>query len=413
MRARFAARQTAAARISRRGGVMVFMVAGIVLLLAMVMFSVDVATMHLVRAELRVCTDAAAKAGAEALLRTQTETGAIDAAVAFAALNNVGGKPFKIATKDVVVGTSKLLEDGSWSFAAGGQRLNSVRINSLMSASSASGPVTLAFGKVFGSGTFTPAKTSTASALEQEICLVLDRSGSMAYNQLGIEGLYPLGGSKNVRPKAGSRWDSLLTAVGIYLDEVEETPVPSRLALVTWASYAATDPGQTRAKKDAFDIKYTGKRKFQDTAENETGTNLPSTTASLDVPLGYDIDRIVKSLTQRTAFPIQGRTNMSAGIGEGLKVLTSASVRPFAAKVMILMTDGQWNEGSDPIAAARTARDKGIQIHVVTFLSEAKSADAQQVAKTTGGLYFHANDEAELTSAFQKLARTLPVVLTE
>jgi hypothetical protein len=81
--------------------------------------------------------------------------------------------------------------------------------------------------------------------------------------------------------------------------------------------------------------------------------------------------------------------------------------------VIILMTDGQWNEGRNPIRAAEDARDKGIIVHVVTFLPDAVSSDAQQVATTTGGLYIHANNEAELVAAFEKLARTLPVVLTD
>src|SRR5687768_16936629 len=105
---------------SRRGVVMIFMVAGIEMLLAMVMFGVDVANMQLVRAELRAASDAAAKAGAEALLRTQSKTEAVKAAMAFAELNNVGGKSFKIASNDVVIGTSSYQTDGSWAFSAGG-----------------------------------------------------------------------------------------------------------------------------------------------------------------------------------------------------------------------------------------------------------------------------------------------------
>jgi hypothetical protein len=77
------------------------------------------------------------------------------------------------------------------------------------------------------------------------------------------------------------------------------------------------------------------------------------------------------------------------------------------------MTDGQWNDGRHPVDAAEDARDAGITIHVVTFLPGAKSVDAEAVASTTGGIYIHANNEAELTAAFRKIARTLPVVLTD
>lgn len=409
---------------ARRGAVMVFLVAGIVLLLAMVMFSVDVASMQLVRTELRAATDSAAKAGAESLLRTQSETEAVKAAQAFAELNIVGGKGFKIAANDVVIGTSTLQTDGSWAFGAGGPKPNAVRINSHMEAGSASGPVALAFGKVFKAGTFAPAKTSTASAMEQEVCLVIDRSASMSFNLAGVDWSYPSGGDYLKRPKKGSRWDALLTAVGLYVDEVEKTAVPSRLALVTWASFI-TDvipPGLTKEKKDKYDVEYSKKKKFKDKAAKDsdptsTGSGINAAlapiTASLDAALSFNYDSVVGKLMQRTDFPILGSTNMSAGIDKAVDVLTAAGVRPYAQKVIILMSDGQWNEGRNPIEAAEDARDEGIIIHVVTFLPQALSADAQQVATTTGGTYIHANNEAELVTAFQKLARTLPVVLTD
>ncbi|OAI57832.1 hypothetical protein AYO47_07490 [Planctomyces sp. SCGC AG-212-M04] len=402
---------------------MVFMVAGLILLLAMVMMSVDVATMQLSRTELRAATDAAAKAGAEALLRTQSQTEAVKAALAFAELNNVGGKAFKIGSQDVVVGTSVYQTDGSWAFSAGGSKPNAVRVNSHMETGSASGPITLAFGKVFKSGNFAPAKTSTASAMTQEICLAIDRSASMAFDLSGVEWEYPNGGDFLKRPKKSSRWDSLLTAVGLYLDEVEDTAVSSRVALVTWGSFV-TDiipTGLKKDKKDKNDVDYSKKKKFKEKAAKDsdsTGTGsgvdqaLAPVMASLDAALTLDYDAIVGKLMQRTDFPILGSTNMSAGIDKGVEVLTSSSARPYAQKTLILMTDGQWNEGRSPILAAEDARDKGVMIHVVTFLPDAVSSDAQMVASITGGLYIHANNEAELVAAFEKLARTLPVVLT-
>ena len=50
---------------------------------------------------------------------------------------------------------------------------------------------------------------------------------------------------------------------------------------------------------------------------------------------------------------------------------------------------------------------------MITFLPDAASADMVQVAQMTGGKHYHANNEAELIAAFQELARTLPVVLTD
>jgi Flp pilus assembly protein TadG len=405
----------------RRGAVMVFMVAGIVMLLAMVMMSVDVATMQLTRTELRAATDSAAKAGTEALLRTQNKDEAVKAAVAFAQLNSVGGKTFKINSADVVVGTSTVQSDGSWDFAAGGTRPNSVRVNSSMASGSASGPVTLAFSKFFNAGSFTPTKSSTASAMQQEICLAIDRSSSMSFDLSGTDWNYPNGGSMDKRPKKSSRWDSLLSAVGIYLDAVGDSAIKPRVALVTWGSdmQNLVPTNLVKAPADANDIVYSTKELFSTILKGFKGNGwafgqiLPSVTASLDTSLTYDYTQIGQKLVQRTDYPIIGATNMAAGIDKGVETLTSSSVLPYAQKVMILMTDGQWNEGRDPLQAAADARDKGVMIHVVTFLPEAKAADAQSVATITGGLYFHANNQTELEAAFEKIARTLPVVLTD
>jgi len=402
--------------VARRGAVIVFLTAGIVLLLAMVMMSVDVASMHLVRAELRAASDAAAKGGAEALLRTQDKAKAVQAALAYAQLNSVAGRPFKLNAADVVIGTSVLQADGSWAFAAGGAKPNAVRINSHMDADSASGPVTLAFGKIFKSGTFTPAKTSTASAMEQEVALVLDRSGSMAWDLSGIEWQFPTGAAKNRRPKIASRWIALEDAVEIYFQEVINTPVPSRVALITWASnLLSADLPSEDTSVTSYDDNDNGDgdNDLLDGLVDMLLPTLPYATARLDLGLTTDFTALLKVLKQRGNHPIHGSTNMAAGIDLGVATLTATGVKPYAQKTMVLMTDGLWNDGRNPVDAAEDARDKGIVIHVVTFLPGAASADAQAVASTTGGMYVHANNATELAAAFRKIARTLPVVLTD
>jgi len=389
---------SAAGHANRRGSVLVFVVAGVVMLLAMTMISVDVASMQLVRAELRAATDAAAKAGAESLLRTQSSSQAIQAAISMAALNNVAGKAYKIAAQDVVIGTSAQQTDGSWAFSAGGDRPNAVRVNSKMTSGSASGPVTLAFAKVFKSGTFTPTKTSTASAIRQEICLSIDRSASMSFDLSGVDWAYPSGGAYDRRPQAGSRWNAMRKAVSIYVSEVQNTAVPSRISLVTWASDMASG-----------DIP----------AENNWGLLTPLTSAlasivsRLEAALSLDLSVLTSRLDRLSEHPIYGATNMSAGIDKAVETLTASNVLPYATRTVVLMTDGIWNEGRNPRDAAADARARGIVIHVVTFLPGAQSADARAIATATGGTYIHANNEAELIAAFRKLARTLPVVLTD
>ncbi|QDT52046.1 von Willebrand factor type A domain protein [Caulifigura coniformis] len=382
----------------RRGSVLVFLVAGVVLLLAMTMISVDVASMQLARTELRAATDAAAKAGAEALLRTQSNAQAVQAAVAMASLNTVAGSAFKIAGSDVVIGTSAQQSDGTWAFSAGGDRPNAVRVNSKMSSGSASGPVRLAFGKMFNSGTFTPSRSSTASAIQQEICLAIDRSASMSWDLSGVNKKFPPNGAYARRPQPGSRWHALRAAFDAYLQEVAETAVPSRVALVTWASDM---PSSMIPQEDLFGLL------------TPLTQALASIVARLEAALSYNFGTMLTRMNQLGEHPIYGGTNMSAGIDKAVETLTAGNVLPYASRSIVLMTDGQWNEGRDPRLAAADARAKGIMIHVVTFLPGAQSADARAVASITGGTYIHANDQAELIAAFEKLARTLPVVLTD
>ena len=104
---------------------------------------------------------------------------------------------------------------------------------------------------------------------------------------------------------------------------------------------------------------------------------------------------------------------MSSGIDLGVEILTGPDTHDYASKTMILMTDGKWNQGRDPAAAARDAKKKDITIHTVTFLDAADQSDMKKVAKTTGGEHYHASDALTLIKAFQELATYLPVVLTD
>ncbi|MFN9974806.1 MAG: VWA domain-containing protein, partial [Phycisphaerae bacterium] len=91
---------------------------------------------------------------------------------------------------------------------------------------------------------------------------------------------------------------------------------------------------------------------------------------------------------------------------------SGANSRPLSNKVVILLTDGQWNDGRDPLLAAADARAAGITVHVVSMLTSTQAV-LQQVASTTGGHYYATQNEAELRNAFQELARTLPIVLVD
>jgi Flp pilus assembly protein TadG len=361
----------------------------LVLLLAMTLFTVDASYMQLTRSELRAATDAATKAGAEALRRTQDEDEARNAAITVASRNTVGGQPLVLRPEDVLLGRTVQQGDGTWTFQEGARPYTAVHVDAAMGGTSANGPVNLFFAGMFGSNTFEPKRSATASSMETEICLVIDRSGSMCYDLSGESGRYPSGGGYLLPPDPqSSRWAALMRSVKLFLSIAKKQEPPPRLSLVTWASDVNV-PGSLLGILQVV-LKVV-------VVESGLSPNWGPLQQALDV---------------RSKNPMLGRTNLAAGLDAGVRVLTGPNAKPLASKVIILMTDGQWNEGRNPLLAAEDARAAGITVHTITFL-ETTDTTMEQVAEITGGRYFFAANEAQLQAAFEEIARMIPVVLTE
>jgi Mg-chelatase subunit ChlD len=337
----------------RKGAMLVLVAFLMIILIVGAVFSVDIAYMHMVRAELRTATDAAARAGAEALARTQDENLAIDAALAAAELNIVGGQPLLLNRSDIQLGSVVSGPNGKLVFQDGVPPLGSVRVVGERVAGSRSGPVNLFFGAMLGQSNFQPVQVATASASVRDIALVLDRSGSMQAVENGL-----------------SRIDALKIAVDSFIDEVETSSPNSNMSLTTY-----------------------------------------STNSTRDIALTPTFDQIRIAVGN---LPAAGFTNIFRALRDGSNSLQQdANARPFAAKTIVLMTDGNFNVGGTPIPSAQRAADRGHTIHTITFSSGANQAIMQQVAAIGGGQHFHADDAQELDAAFREIARSLSVVLVE
>ncbi|MEX0642776.1 MAG: vWA domain-containing protein, partial [Pirellulales bacterium] len=115
-----------------------------------------------------------------------------------------------------------------------------------------------------------------------------------------------------------------------------------------------------------------------------------------------------------------GRTNIAAGINRAVQVLTSASARPYAAKTIVLMSDGAANEpgGNETagrqaaIQAAAQAAGQDIIVHTVTY-GEADPDTMQAIADESGGNHYIAPNAQALQDIFEEIALTLPVVFTD
>jgi len=193
----------------------------LVVLIIGIVFSVDIAFMHMVRAELRTATDASARAGAETLSRTQDQGQAVEAAIRVAALNSVAGLGLELNADQVIVGSIDSGADGKLEFAPNAEPATSVRVIGDRGATSSQGPVSLFFGSFLGRSEFQPNQVATASSSVRDIALILDISGSMNRAEGGLR-----------------RIDALKTAVDVFIDEIQESSPNSTVSLTTYSTNA-------------------------------------------------------------------------------------------------------------------------------------------------------------------------------
>ena len=163
---------------TRRGAIVVLAALMMIVFLASVAFSVDVAYMQLTKIKLRSATDAAARAAGEGLSRAQDTDYARQAAKDIAAANLVAGEPLLF---DDSTSSSANPPAGRrpWAFTPSGQPINAVRVNGRRTRDAPSGSVPIFFGRVFNVFDFQPVQAATVVRLDRDICLVVDRSSSM------------------------------------------------------------------------------------------------------------------------------------------------------------------------------------------------------------------------------------------
>lgn len=341
----------------RRGAMMVLMVLCIPVVLMFSAFAINIAWMQLTRTELRTATDAAARAGSRTLSLSQDAATARTAAQQAAARNTVGGDPLIMDNGDVVFGESTKQPNGRWDFqplSDNSSRITGVRVIGDRTAGSASGAVPMLFSGIFDRSTFEPIKQATASQLDRDVFLVLDRSGSMRY-----------------WTRTGNRWEDLKKAVEGFLEALKRTPQDELVGVATYASWS-----------------------------------------SIDEHMQLDYTRLMETIDDQD---VGGMTAIGRGLQDGIEGVTNpAYARLNAARTIVVMTDGHHNRGIDPEVVAREAHeDYGITVHTVTFSRGADQNHMKRVAENGGGKHWHADDQAQLIAAFEEIANNLPTLITE
>ena len=191
-------------------------------------------------------------------------------------------------------------------------------------------------------------------------------------DSISTDGLPTLNWEERNPVPANSRWNETIAAVNGFLAIMQDSGHAERVSLVTYSSKA----------KD-------------------------------DVKLTDEYGQIHSALLDHSLRFEGGATNIGDGMLEGAKSLgEKESARPWASRVLILLSDGMHNAGTHPIAAASQVANEKIMINTVTFSNEADLAMMAEVADIGSGRHYHADDSEQLAESFREIARTLPTLIT-
>lgn len=358
---------------NRKGGILPLVAVFIPVLLIFAAFSISIAHVQLTRTELRTATDAASRAGARKLSLSQNVEQARTAAIDAARKNTVAGTSLLLRPTDLDFGLAQPPSGGGrWAFvpATGSDPMNSIRVTGSRTEGSLSGPIPMMFPGIAKS--FEPTKTSTATQIDRDIALVLDRSGSMTEFVDSSKGPPPWSNGE-AAPK-GSKWRALSKAVTAFLKALERTPQDEQVALITY-----------------------------------------STTATHELDLSLNYKQILKQMKAHTDSFNGGRTAVGDGADLGTIAVTNPGfARRFAQKTIVVLTDGIHNEGKMPDSVALDAfKNSGVTVHTITFGGGANQTLMKKTAGNGNGRHWHAATDSSLVDAFEEIANNLPTLLTE
>ncbi len=376
----------------RRGSIVVLAAVVITTLIVIGGVAINLTQLATARTEIRLASDAAAKAGAVVLGQTQDPDQARAAARSIASRHEVATMSMNISDIDVQFGNSAKSEGGNFTFNLNQAPLNSVRVNTRIAQDALTSEGTFFLTGFLNPDTFSLDYTSIATRVDHDLCLVVDRSGSMAWDMSNIEWHYPVDAAhpetsiiQNYfqKPHATlSRWAALTRSTEIFFEELEDLPIEVKVGLVSYSSNFVFGLYESVAS----------------TTHNDLTT---------------EYSELIASMNQIGTQELIGNTNVASGMQAAVNVLTGDGARITAKGTMIVLTDGIYNQGTDPSVVAAAAAAANITVHTITFSDQADQEKMIEVASMGGGNHYHAPDEETLREIFAEIAETLPAVLTK
>lgn len=368
---------------ARRGSILALVAISLVTLVALAGYAINTAYIELTRSELRLANDAAAKAAIITLGRSQSLATARQIAKTVAASHVVAGRTYTLTDSDIQFGSSIKLNSGSYNFTENGSPTNAVRVLAGRNNTNNS--------MFFGAGSFSLSEDTVATRVDHDLCFVIDRSGSMAWDLTNVKFSYPGDQKEKSRlqnyftvPHATlSRWASVKSAINTFNSVTALNGLEIKVGLVTYSS----------------DYEF-GKYK---SVRSTVNRDLTYTTSQIPA----DMDTIAQK-------PLIGDTNIEAGLQAAMNLMsTSSASRITATKTIVLLSDGVKTQGGDPVAVATAAKAANMKVHTIAFSSQADVTLMQQIAAAGGGTAYLATDTATLRSAFKQIAESIPSMLTE
>jgi Ca-activated chloride channel homolog len=361
--------------LPRRGATMVAVVILLPVLFILGAMAINLSHIQVVKTKVQIVTDASVRAAGRTYAETGDEAAALLAAQQMATANPIQGAVLPIAASDLDFGLSERSGTNQKYIFTAGTNGNAVRLTTNSFAGGA-GTALQPYFAVGGSNfDIRPVCSATSSQTTLDVCLVVDRSGSMAFaaNEPtgGTPAAAPPGWSFGDAVPPNSRWLDLVASVNGFCAELTLTSKVEKVALVSYAS-----------------------------------------SVKVEEELTNDYSKINSKNQLISADFYGGATNIGGGIDSAISAVKNKG-RPWANRVIVLMSDGIHNTGTNPITAAQNAVAAEIPIYTVSFSNEADIAVMQQIADMTGGDHYHAVNAQQLNDAFRNIARRLPSLLTE
>ena len=413
------------------------------ILLLLAMIAINIAHMQLTRTELKIATDAAARAGG----RGWSQFNDLEKAKAFAKqaaeLNMVSGKPLVLSTDEIdgemTFGQSTRDGDARFVFTPISEsQLNSGQVLASGFQVNASHATPLLF-DINGTNSFAPKASSIVTQVERDIALVLDSSGSM----FSFEG--------QVTDQGQGELFMFNTLTALYDDPSNDISEEEYHASI--ADYQQFQAATDLRPRDRFYVDkildlLTGDLKdyaLSINADYHPWLRAPKMSRWDGVEIAYDAffdvldatdqDEIVSvvtfdsearleaALTSDTtllrAIPSgilpDGSTAVGDGMQQGFTALSGANARLGAIPTVIVMSDGLNRKGADPVTVAKqiVLDNPNTVIHTITFGAEANIPEMKQIAGIGSGKHFHATSTVELIAAFKQLAGSFRTLITD